>query len=80
VQICTINSDGSGLTQLTKDAMMKSRPSWSPDGKKIAYSAYTGDVAKDRDIFLINADGTNQVDITNFRGLDDYPSWSPILK
>ena len=32
-------------------------PTWSPDGRKIAFTAYQG---HDRDIWVTNADGTNQ--------------------
>jgi len=63
--IYTINPDGSDLKQLTNN---KSTwwPSWSPDGKKIAYS-------NNNNILIMNSDGTNQTYLTDGR----MPTWSP---
>jgi TolB protein len=79
-QVYVMNADGAGKKPITSGGFTKSRPVWSPDGSRIAFSNYTGDVVNDRDIFLMNPDGTNVVNITNSPGLDDYPSWSPVRK
>jgi TolB protein len=39
-EVATMNWDGSGFEQLTNHQSIALSPSWSPDGKKIAYSAY----------------------------------------
>ncbi|MEU7305563.1 cell wall-binding repeat-containing protein [Streptomyces sp. NPDC007206] len=36
-QLFTVNTDGTGLTQLTTDAADHNRPAWSPQGDRIAY-------------------------------------------
>ena len=54
--------------------MTSSTPSWSPDGKKIAFVSYKDGNPQ---IYVMNADGTNH---TNMSGKDSnglYPVWSP---
>jgi Tol biopolymer transport system component len=69
-----VNSDGTGLAQLTTDGANDIRPTWSPDGTKIAF-------ASNRDgnfeIYVMNADGSEQTNITNNEADDISPSWSP---
>ncbi|TLY03119.1 MAG: hypothetical protein E6K92_05025 [Thaumarchaeota archaeon] len=52
--------------------IMASFPSWSPDGKKIAFVE-----GAENDIFVINADGTGLTRLTDSPGRDTHPSWSP---
>jgi Tol biopolymer transport system component len=65
-------------------------PSWSPDGKQIAYECYvegpTEDIAEwngphfteeAADICTIGVDGRNRVRLTKEAGADRYPVWSP---
>ncbi|MDQ3668550.1 MAG: hypothetical protein M3410_18650 [Acidobacteriota bacterium] len=66
-----INVDGSGLTKLTSDSGLNGSPSWSPDGRQIAFSSNRNGVHK---IYVMNADGSNQHPIAE-RGTQ--PSWSP---
>jgi TolB protein len=44
--------------------------SWSPDGRRIAFSGSGG-------IYVINADGTGLKRLTNNRVWDQAPLWSP---
>lgn len=49
-------------------------PTWSPDGKFVAYA---GTVEDNTAIFVINADGTNARQLTHRAGFSGWPSWSP---
>ena len=50
------------------------RPTWSPDGKRIAFtSARDGNL----EIYVIDADGSNLRRITDHPDRDDFPVWHP---
>jgi len=63
-QIYAMNADGSNPIRLTSPAI---DPSWSSDGRKIAFSGGDG-------IYVMDADGSNPTPI-NYGGYQ--PSWSP---
>lgn len=65
---------GGEWQRLTIDTAIDSHPSWSPDGKTIAF---TTNRWGDLEIALINPDGSNLRRLTQSKGLDDYPVWSP---
>jgi Tol biopolymer transport system component len=69
-----VNSDGTGLEQLTFDGANDMRPTWSPDGARIAFVSTRDGNAE---IYVMNADGTGETNITNDTTNDDTPSWSP---
>jgi Tol biopolymer transport system component len=73
--IFTLNVTGSGLRRLTTNPADDENPSWSPDGRRIAFSsARTGS----RRIWLMRADGTGQRPLTPRTRYDDaQPDWSP---
>ena len=51
-------------------------PSWSPDGKRIAYTSRPSSGVLQ--IYVMNADGTGQTDLTNGATASDWgPAWSP---
>jgi TolB protein len=53
-------------------------PSWSPDGKRIAFMSQTFEAAGgNHEIFVMNADGSGVTRLTNFEGVDGSPPWSP---
>jgi Tol biopolymer transport system component len=52
-QIFTIDSDGKNLSKVTSDFYEHSSPSWSPDGKKIAF---VSDRDGNYEIYVMNAE------------------------
>ena len=77
-QICVINVDGTGFSQLTTEESYhySLRPAWSPDGKQIAFatSRFTkvGD-PNPTSIAVMSPDGSNVTRIAT----GDSPAWSP---
>ncbi len=59
--ICVMNTDGTGFTNLTNygGSINQGAPSFSPDGNKIVYT-----VGND-EIWIMNADGSNQTRLTD---------------
>jgi Tol biopolymer transport system component len=73
--IFVMRDDAGGLRQLTSGAAVDEDPTWSPDGKMLAFAS---DRAGNGDIWVIRADGTGLVNLTaSSRRLDMEPAWSP---
>jgi Tol biopolymer transport system component len=64
----------SPIRQLTSSTATNVRPSWSPDGKSIAFQS-------NRDgpyhIYVMNTDGSNLRQLTSGDNDDRHPNWSP---
>jgi Tol biopolymer transport system component len=78
--IFSINTDGSGLKQLT--TATDSHPDFSPDGKQIAFVRLNPDVEEDEDslappevfdLYVMDADGSDQHKLA----AGSNPDWSP---
>jgi TolB protein len=73
-EIYTINVDGTGKTNVTRNKGYDVASSFSPDGKRIAYTHFDG---HDDEIYTINTDGTGKFRVTD-NGTNDFdPSYSP---
>jgi hypothetical protein len=95
--ISVMNPDGSDRTQLTSTRIVCPRPnrpapdcgpdqldyspSWSPDGKQIAFirGVPAPDLRYDHEVYVMNADGSGQRRLTQLRNvsLSSRPAWSP---
>jgi TolB protein len=72
--IWLIRKDATGLVRLTRDGTHNDGPSWSPDGKRIAFAS--GDFASGQ-IWTMNADGSDRREVTRSKAFDGQPAWSP---
>jgi Tol biopolymer transport system component len=68
--IFVTNADGSGIKELPTPTKQVSAPAWSPDGKRIAFSA-------EGDIYIMSPTGSGLHHLTAGPSMDSQPSWSP---
>ncbi len=77
LDIAAVNADGTGLKTLISDQgklVHQDWPTWSPDGRRFAFSStHEGK----QEIYTAAADGADLVRVTQNPGLDAHPSWSP---
>lgn len=50
-------------------------PSWSPDGRHIAFRKMIGET--NSEVFVANSDGSGEKNLTNDPAFDGWPAWSP---
>jgi Tol biopolymer transport system component len=87
--IFVMNSDGSQVKQLTRDAFASlyftkspedKNPSWSPDGSQIAFESGRDNqmlTYVNHDIYVMAADGSNVTRLTDDGADEGSPRWSP---
>jgi Tol biopolymer transport system component len=71
--VYSIHPDGSGFRRLTNNPYA-CNTSFSPDGRRIAYVAFT---ESPFDVWTMNADGSDKKQLTSGTPFDFYPHWSP---
>lgn len=77
-ELYLVQPDGTGLTRLTSNDRVDTSPSWSPDGRQIAFRSRLEGSA---DIFVMDANGQNWRNLIKDPEdsiFDDfYPEWNP---
>lgn len=75
-ELCVMNADGTGQTQLTDNAVGDLTSSWSLDGRQITFHRI---VSPGRfQLFTIGADGTGETQLTDTVGLNGFPKWGRV--
>jgi len=75
-EIFVMNADGTGVSQLTRNAIWDEGPAWAPDGSQIAYTS--GADNTHGDINVMTVAGVHLRRLTDFDGADESPDWQAI--
>jgi TolB protein len=73
-EVMVMNSDGTGVVNLTRHVWFDGWPSWSPDGRRIAFSSNRSDAYQ---IYVMNADGSGLTRVVDSPYTDVRPQSLP---
>jgi Tol biopolymer transport system component len=74
-----MNSDGTNISRLTQDYLIDQVPTWSPDGKFLAFLTWAVDWSW-AEIRIVDVHGCNVETLTHgFSRMVTLPVWSPRL-
>jgi TolB protein len=75
-EIYVVDFDGENLKQVTNDKTLNLTPTWSPNGRWLAYTSYAGN---NPDLVMIDNFGEKpKRTLLHLSGLNSAPSWSPV--
>ncbi|MGD8397920.1 MAG: DUF885 family protein, partial [Anaerolineae bacterium] len=75
-KIYAMHPDGSGVTPLSRTGLRDTRPTWSPDGQRVAFVRRLGQA--NHELFVMNADGSGATRLTDLPdSVESEPAWSP---
>jgi Tol biopolymer transport system component len=75
-QLFKINSDGTGLVNLSSGQTRDDIPSWSPDRSKVVFTTRAAEGSNPRQIAVMNADGSGRTQVTSGSAPNYDPAWS----
>jgi TolB protein len=75
-EICSVNIDGTGFNNLTKNASRDMAPAYSPDGTRIAFSANRALGTSTFEIYIMNSDGSDPRLLFGDRAISAGATWS----
>lgn len=73
-ELYMMNADGSDQRRLTRTTATESRPSWSPDGRRIVFSRI-GDENGNHDLFVVDLETGAESRLTRTAAWDRQPAW-----
>ncbi len=77
-ELYVMNADGSKQTRLTTNEVPDMSPTWSPDGRRIAFSrTASSQSGETEDVYVMNADGSGVTMLATGNPRNRGPSWSP---
>jgi len=68
------DADGFNSQAILKSTQPIMSPSWSPDGKKLAYVSFENERSE---VFVQSLDGAYRHKVASFKGINGAPAWSP---
>jgi Tol biopolymer transport system component len=77
MELYVMNSDGTGMRQITNNGAANFAPFWHPDGRHIIFASNVADPAgRNFDLYLIEEDGSNMRRITFGETFDGFPMFT----
>ncbi len=76
-EIFTIAPAGGEPTRLTDNATVDEEPSWSADGRRLAFVRTSVETCRNPNVWTMRADGTHQRQVTRGPAWETAPSFSP---
>ena len=77
-ELYTISERGGPMRRITRNGIEETYPSWSPDGRMIAFTGVIDPMHRSEpEIYVVRSDGTRLRRLTRHPGPDWQPAWAP---